>query len=108
MVGPPNTDFCCQCPAPFKLVSGICDNIPNGCGVAVRLPDDSIECHLCDIAGHYILSTTVYNQCDCMSGYYMDGNGVCQDICGDGKLLLTDCDDGNLIFGDGCSNTCTF
>jgi cysteine-rich repeat protein len=33
-------------------------------------------------------------------------NIVCIDICGDGKVVDNDCDDGNLINGDGCSNKC--
>ncbi len=39
--------------------------------------------------------------------YFLDANGFCDDICGDGKLFYVECDDGNLIDGDGCSSTCT-
>lgn len=34
-------------------------------------------------------------------------SGACVEICGDGKNFgLVECDDGNLINGDGCSSTC--
>jgi cysteine-rich repeat protein len=34
-------------------------------------------------------------------------NSFCSEICGDGKRFILQCDDGNTINGDGCSNTCT-
>ena len=30
----------------------------------------------------------------------------CKDVCGDGKKILDECDDGNLVDGDGCSSNC--
>lgn len=34
-------------------------------------------------------------------------NGVCSEICGDGfNFGINECDDGNLISGDGCSADC--
>ncbi len=34
-------------------------------------------------------------------------SGACVEICGDGKNFgILQCDDGNLIIGDGCSNSC--
>lgn len=30
----------------------------------------------------------------------------CQDICGDGIIVNSQCDDGNTISGDGCSSKC--
>ena len=40
-------------------------------------------------------------------GYTTDAQGNCQEICGDGKNLgQYQCDDGNIINGDGCSSEC--
>ena len=47
------------------------------------------------------------NECVCTSGYEFDINRKCIEICGDGKLIYLQCDDGNLINGDGCSDICT-
>ncbi len=33
-------------------------------------------------------------------------NNTCTDICGDGRVFTLECDDGNLIDGDGCSHEC--
>ena len=46
--------------------------------------------------------------CDsCKPGFFLkQGNPLCQEICGDGKRIISDCDDGNTIDGDGCSSTC--
>lgn len=41
----------------------------------------------------------------CLKGYYND-SGICREICGDGILFDLECDDGNLVDGDGCSSTC--
>ena len=33
-------------------------------------------------------------------------NGLCQEACGDGLINTSQCDDGNLFDGDGCSHDC--
>ena len=47
---------------------------------------------------------------ECDSGFYKDicydNSYCCREICGDGKLIILHCDDGNLDEGDGCSSTC--
>ena len=47
--------------------------------------------------------------CDCQI-YYGYLGSVCEEICGDGVLLLINdpktCDDGNLVDDDGCSSSC--
>jgi cysteine-rich repeat protein len=43
-------------------------------------------------------------------GYVPPASGVaCVSLCGDGIMITADeqCDDGNLVSGDGCSSTCT-
>jgi cysteine-rich repeat protein len=44
--------------------------------------------------------------CPCYDGYHQDSNGVCQEVCQDGRSYELPCDDGNSINGDGCSDTC--
>ena len=45
------------------------------------------------------------NKCD--RGYIkIEQTGECVEICGDGALLVRECDDGNIINGDGCSDQC--
>ena len=42
-----------------------------------------------------------------VTGYSINSFGICQEICGDGlNLGEFQWDDGNLVNGDGCSNTC--
>ena len=46
--------------------------------------------------------------CDsCSLGFFLgQGSPFCQEVCGDGKKFVSDCDDGNNVNGDGCSSTC--
>ena len=45
------------------------------------------------------------NKCD--KGYVkVELTGQCVEICGDGVLLERECDDGNIVNGDGCSDQC--
>jgi len=43
----------------------------------------------------------------CQTGY-VASNGICKAKCGDNMTLPTheECDDGNIIDGDGCSSSC--
>jgi cysteine-rich repeat protein len=50
------------------------------------------------------ISLTNCISCD-TSLFYLSA-GVCNDICGDGLLYTLECDDGNTISGDGCSQNC--
>lgn len=44
--------------------------------------------------------------CDA-AGMIIGSSGACVEVCGDGKNFgLLQCDDGNLVNGDGCSNSC--
>ena len=36
--------------------------------------------------------------------FYEFKNDKCVDICGDGVKITVDCDDGNLLDGDGCDH----
>jgi len=44
--------------------------------------------------------------CACVNNFTLV-NGTCDAVCGDGILSGAECDDKNLINGDGCSSTCT-
>jgi cysteine-rich repeat protein len=47
-------------------------------------------------------------KCVCFSGYSLDPQtGTCRGVCGDKLLASTEeCDDGNMVAGDGCSSGC--
>lgn len=64
-------------------------------GVCAQCPQDG--CVECD-------SATVCTVCN-DNIFYLDED-ECQEICGDGVLYLLECDDGNVIDGDGCSSVC--
>jgi cysteine-rich repeat protein len=44
--------------------------------------------------------------CECSLGYEPSGD-TCLLVCGDGRVITEDCDDGNILSGDGCSPNCT-
>ena len=48
------------------------------------------------------------DECLCRDGYVWDGGLLgCVSVCGDGvKVGGEDCDDGNVVDGDGCSGEC--
>ena len=41
--------------------------------------------------------------CEDIVGYFTNEEYECEDICGDGIIINKQCDDGNVISGDGCS-----
>ncbi len=47
-------------------------------------------------------------KCVCQKGFtFNTSDDTCMGKCGDGiKVASEDCDDGNLNFGDGCSEMC--
>ena len=45
------------------------------------------------------------SSCLCNRGYQLSEQ-KCADICGDGLVLASECDDANRIDGDGCSSAC--
>ena len=92
MITPPPTFGCsalCTCSVVFTPIlkhylygTSMCS-----CGDSIIQPSET-----CDSPG----SNTCNTYCETVSG------------CGDGYMLGTEaCDDGNIINGDGCSNTCT-
>lgn len=55
---------------------------------------------------HRVMGAATNSTCLCMAGYIDYGNTLCDEICGDGKVYIDPCDDGNLANDDGCSSTC--
>ena len=42
----------------------------------------------------------------CLQGYERDIDGHCVEKCGDGRRINHECDDGNKVSEDGCSDEC--
>lgn len=74
-----------------------------GC-VATQQVGNIVDCIACNVNDHFYYEATT-NQCLCRNGYYLQ-SGACLDICGDGTVMGTECDDGNIDNGDGCSSEC--
>lgn len=55
---------------------------------------------------HRVLGAASNSTCSCTTGYIDYGRVLCDEICGDGKVYVDPCDDGNIIDGDGCSSAC--
>jgi cysteine-rich repeat protein len=73
-----------------------------GCSSASRFGSTTI-CLSCNSSLHFEFNGL---DCDCTLGYTLAA-GTCALICGDGRVISEDCDDGNTINGDGCSSQCT-
>lgn len=59
-------------------------------------------CALCNSLAGFVLNN---GSCVCKTGYLFSGT-ICNEICGDGKQIASECDDGNIKNGDGCSSAC--
>jgi len=91
----------CVCPSTTWLITDHCTNVV-GCLSTIRT-NGTTKCISCK--QHYNLRL---NLCTCVVGFKaQDGSDACIEICGDGLLFASPCDDGNLIDGDGCSSTCS-
>lgn len=93
-----NNNANCICNSGLYPVAGLC-SVP-GCSSAIRFTNT--VCLACSTINHFRLVGT---NCTCMLGYTQTAN-ACIVTCGDGLVLNENCDDGNVISGDGCSSTC--
>ncbi|CAI2381883.1 unnamed protein product [Moneuplotes crassus] len=67
---------------------------------------DVNNCLACDSV-HKMLIPGTCTHCNNVTGYSLNDFGVCKEICGDGLFMGEyECDDGNLVNLDGCSNNC--
>ncbi|CAD8068142.1 unnamed protein product [Paramecium sonneborni] len=85
----------------IKSIEEICEsgNILPYKGCQNCLARCQVSCKICDTSGNGCIQ--------CKLGY-MKLNNVCHPICGDGIIVDDEeCDDGNLIYGDGC-HLCRF
>ncbi|CAD8201305.1 unnamed protein product [Paramecium octaurelia] len=119
---------CKSCKTNYKKINNLCYPI---CGDQIITPDEECDdgnltfgdgCHQCLFSCPISCSICLKGVCyDCKEGYYTLGKGciVCQSgfenidntcypICGD-KIIVAEewCDDGNLIYEDGCYQ-CSF
>jgi cysteine-rich repeat protein len=99
----------CVCSTSSYLNNGTCYGCDYSC-LTCAATGQYYNCLTCDSATAFRtpVAVTGFNfQCSCMSGYTDKGATVCSDICGDGIVKNSACDDGNTASGDGCSSTCT-
>lgn len=90
----------CICLPGYFVVTHLCTNVVGCVGTAIS--QNKTVCLLCDSMKGYAL---VNGLCLCKEGLVFNGN-MCIEVCGDGKIVLDKCDDGNTVSGDGCSSTC--
>lgn len=66
------------------------------------------HCINCVSGLNLIATSNTCVTCDALNpGYFLNEQMECEDICGDGKIVNKQCDDGNTKGGDGCSATCS-
>ena len=97
----------CSCPLSSYLYSDTCYGCDYTC-LTCTATGQYYNCLSCNSSNYRELTpTSAFNYtCSCKSGFVDVGTAVCGEICGDGKAKVDDCDDGNTVNGDGCSNTC--
>ena len=81
-------------------MTNYCTNVIGCTGTAIV--NQTTACLLCDSLKGYVLTNGL---CSCKIGFAYDGN-ICVEVCGDGKAIIDECDDGNIVNGDGCSSVC--
>ena len=97
----PTVDGICQCRF-GHLAQERCTTVV-GCSLAVwDASGTGTVCMACDISKNFRL---VNGSCVCKDFYTFRGE-ECVDICGDGIIMKSQCDDGNVIDNDGCSSQC--
>ena len=73
-----------------------------GCLNTKKIGSSTVACTRCNSSLNFQVQN---NTCVCAQGYELM-NGLCQEACGDGLVNTSQCDDGNLFDGDGCSHDC--
>jgi cysteine-rich repeat protein len=93
---------CTACKSPLFYVSKLCIDDPN-CVSAYKTSGNVVMCAFCDMAKHFILDDK--RKCVCRKGFHARTSG-CEEICGDGLIFVSECDDNNTKDNDGCSSSC--
>ncbi|CDW72275.1 fu domain containing protein [Stylonychia lemnae] len=64
------------------------------------------DCLQCILGYEFDDQLFICIKCEDFYGIATNLEGECEDICGDGIVVEKQCDDGNLISGDGCNDQC--
>jgi cysteine-rich repeat protein len=93
-----SSNICLSCSNGFSLLTGMCicpscNYIDIATGTCLPCP---ATCPTC---------ASLTSCSSCISGYSLSAT-TCSEICGDGRLFILQCDDGNTVDGDGCSHNC--
>ncbi|CAD8118190.1 unnamed protein product [Paramecium sonneborni] len=94
--------FCTKCEIGYFLDQNQCVQCQNNCLECIKQPYNCLRCRY---------KQNLNNKClDCQNtnGYYIDNLNInCYSKCGDGiKTQDEECDDGNILKGDGCNSQC--
>lgn len=92
---------CTSCPAVRTFIRGLCLCDKGYYEVTGVCTICDPSCSACEGSATSCITTIG----DCPNGFY-EVSGVCEEVCGDGRTLFLDCDDGNVESGDGCSADC--
>jgi len=97
----------CVCANYSFYYNGACHGCHHSCATCTY-SGQYYNCLTCDSAMHRSLApfSGFNNTCDCDSTFTDVGVPLCVDKCGDGHAIISQCDDNNIISGDGCSSTC--
>ena len=105
-----NSTSCQSCNDEFYQSKDKCLKCDSSCKTCYS--DTESSCLSCN-PSRILDMTTGKCITNCDSGFYKVicddtemNSYCCREICGDGKLIILPCDDGNLDEGDGCSSTC--
>ncbi|CAD8107708.1 unnamed protein product [Paramecium sonneborni] len=92
---------CLKCNSGYYLTQNQCQLCDKQCKECESYPQNCISCRFLEIKSKCKI-------CEYKQGYYSDySNNKCYTLCGDSIISDTEqCDDGNLIDGDGCNNQC--
>ena len=87
------------------LIGSSCVKCDKSCSECDGITSD--DCISCE-NGYQMDSNEICKECSSISGFTADSDGSCISICGDGILIskYEECDDSNLIDGDGCDSKC--
>ncbi|KRX02171.1 Insulin-like growth factor binding protein, N-terminal [Pseudocohnilembus persalinus] len=103
---PPQCTLCTTLTGLHISGTGVCTPCQNNCKTC---NPDIFTCTAC-YADRFIQADNTCWKCEDDLGYQTNPSNIheCQEICGDGIRVdpQTECDDGNSINGDGCSNLC--
>ena len=105
-----NSSYCTQCEADYVMVNNSCSRValPQiNCSSFCDYCLFSDWCLACKIQCYLNITDHKCYSCANNSNFGVTPSGKCVELCGDGVVVFSECDDGNRISGDGCSADCT-